>query len=407
MRVLALIMAGGASPSLSALTAGRAAAATPFAGKYRIIDFTLSNCVNSGIYDVGVLSQHQPRSLHEHIGVGKPWDLDRLQGGVRVLHPFPTPDGGGWQRGTADAIRYHLDVIEERPVDYVMVLAGDHVYKMDYRPLLDLHMQRGADITLAVHSVPPHEAYRYGMVSVDGEGRVTKFEEKPRRTSSALASMGVYAFRKDYLVDLLYRDQAVDFGSEMLPRIVNEANVCAYTFNGYWADVGTVQAYYEANIALLAETPALDLYDPEWVVRTRSFERPAAQLGAEARIERSLLCDGCRVDGHVSGSVIGTGVVVGAGAIIRDSVIMPDSVIEPGVVLDNCVVDKQVVIGRDCRIGEGSIGTPNAAQPQLLNTGLSVIGKAARISAGHTIGRNVVVTARSFVDQDLASGATF
>lgn len=407
MRVLALIMAGGASPSLSALTAGRAAAATPFAGKYRIIDFTLSNCVNSGIYDVGVLSQHQPRSLHEHIGVGKPWDLDRLQGGVRVLHPFPTPDGGGWQRGTADAIRYHLDVIEERPVDYVMVLAGDHVYKMDYRPLLDLHMQRGADITLAVHSVPPHEAYRYGMVSVDGEGRVTKFEEKPRRTSSALASMGVYAFRKDYLVDLLYRDQAVDFGSEMLPRIVNEANVCAYTFNGYWADVGTVQAYYEANIALLAETPALDLYDPEWVVRTRSFERPAAQLGAEARIERSLLCDGCRVDGHVSGSVIGTGVVVGAGAIIRDSVIMPDSVIEPGVVLDNCVVDKQVVIGRDCRVGEGSIGTPNAAQPQLLNTGLSVIGKAARISAGHTIGRNVVVTARSFVDQDLASGATF
>ncbi|MCA0354294.1 MAG: glucose-1-phosphate adenylyltransferase [Chloroflexi bacterium] len=407
MRVLALIMAGGASPSLSALTAGRAAAATPFAGKYRIIDFTLSNCVNSGIYDVGVLSQHQPRSLHEHIGVGKPWDLDRLQGGVRVLHPFPTPDGGGWQRGTADAIRYHLDVIEERPVDYVMVLAGDHVYKMDYRPLLDLHMQRGADITLAVHSVPPHEAYRYGMVSVDGEGRVTKFEEKPRRTSSALASMGVYAFRKDYLVDLLYRDQAVDFGSEMLPRIVNEANVCAYTFNGYWADVGTVQAYYEANIALLAETPALDLYDPEWVVRTRSFERPAAQLGAAARIERSLLCDGCRVDGHVSGSVIGTGVVVGAGAIIRDSVIMPDSVIEPGVVLDNCVVDKQVVIGRDCRIGEGSIGTPNAAQPQLLNTGLSVIGKAARISAGHTIGRNVVVTARTFVDQDLASGETF
>ncbi len=407
MRVLALIMAGGASPSLSALTAGRAAAATPFAGKYRIIDFTLSNCVNSDIYDVGVLSQHQPRSLHEHIGVGKPWDLDRLQGGVRVLHPFPTPDGGGWQRGTADAIRYHLDVIEERPVDYVMVLAGDHVYKMDYRPLLDLHMQRGADVTLAVHSVPPHEAYRYGMVTVDGEGRVTKFEEKPRRTTSALASMGVYAFRKEYLVELLYRDQSVDFGSEMLPRIVSEANVSAYTFNGYWADVGTVQAYYESNIALLAETPALDLYDPEWVVRTRSFERPAAQLGAAARIERSLLCDGCRVDGYVSGSVIGTGVVVGAGAIIRDSVIMPDSVIEPGVVLDNCVVDKQVVIGRDCRVGEGAISTPNAAQPQLLNTGLSVIGKAARISAGHTIGRNVVVSPRSFVDQDLASGETF
>jgi glucose-1-phosphate adenylyltransferase len=404
--VLALIMAGGASPALSVLTSGRSAAAVPFAGKYRIIDFTLSNCVNSGIYDVGVLTQHFPRSLHEHIGVGKSWDLDRVQGGVRVLHPWPTPDGGGWQRGTADAIRYHLDIIEERPVDTVLVLAGDHVYKMDYRPLLETHQQRGADITVGVHSVPPHEAYRYGMVSTDSDGRVTRFEEKPRRTISTLASMGIYAFRKQYLVELLRGNNAADFGREMLPRIVGEAHVTAALFNGYWADVGTLQSFYESNIALLAETPALDLYDPEWVVRTRSEERPAAQLGAGARIERSLLCDGCRVDGHVAGSLIGTGVVVGEGAVIRDSIIMPDTVIAPGAVVDRCIVDKDVLVGANTQLGEGAASLPNGLLPHLLNTGLSVVGKGARIGEGLTIGRNVVIGQRATIRENVATGGT-
>ncbi len=404
--VLALIMAGGASPALSVLTSGRSAAAVPFAGKYRIIDFALSNCVNSGIYDVGVLTQHYPRSLHEHIGVGKSWDLDRLQGGVRVLHPWPTPDGGGWQRGTADAIRYHLDIIEERPVDTVVVLAGDHVYKMDYRPLLETHRLRGADVTVGVHTVPPHEAYRYGMVTTDGDGRVTRFEEKPRRTTSTLASMGIYAFRKQYLVDLLTSDNAADFGREMLPRIVADAHVTAALFNGYWADVGTLQSFYESNMALLAETPALDLYDPEWVVRTRSEERPAAQLGGSARIERSLLCDGCRIDGQVIGSLIGTGVSVGAGAIIRDSIIMPDSVIAPGAIIDRCIIDKDVVIGANARLGDGPVATANASLPQLLNTGLTVVGKGARIAESCTIGRNVIISARANVTSDVSGGGT-
>ena len=404
--VLALIMAGGASPALSVLTGERSAAAVPFAGKYRIIDFTLSNCVNSDIYDVGVLTQHFPRSLHEHIGVGKSWDLDRMQGGVRVLHPWPTPDGGGWQRGTADAIRYHLDIIEERPVDTVLVLAGDHVYKMDYRPLLETHRTRKADVTVGVHTVPPHDAHRYGMITADGDGRVTRFEEKPRRTVSTLASMGIYAFRKDYLVDLLRRDNAADFGREMLPRIVREAHVTASLFNGYWADVGTLQSFYEANIALLAETPALDLYDPDWVIRTRSEERPAAQLGMAARIERSLLCDGCRVDGHVAGSLIGTGVMIGEGAVVRDSIIMPDTIIAPGAVVDRCIVDKDVVIGANSRVGDGSAATPNASLPQLLNTGLTVVGKGAHIGENLTLGRNVVVAGRAQVGENIATGGT-
>lgn len=404
--ILALIMAGGASPALSVLTSERAEAAVPFAGKYRIIDFALSNCVNSGIFDVGILTQHHPRTLHEHIRSGKPWDLDRLQGGARVLHPFPTPDGGGWQRGTADAIRYHLDVIEERPVDTVLVLAGDHVYKMDYRPLIEIHRERNADVTLGVHTVPPHEAYRYGMVSVDGEGRVTRFEEKPRRTTSIHASMGIYAFRKQFLLDLLRSDNSADFGREMLPRLINTAHVNASLFTGYWADVGTLQAYYEANIGLLAESPALDLYDPNWIVSTRSFERPAAQLDAEAKVERSLICDGCRINGHVSGSVLGSGVVVGTGAVVRDSVILPDTVISPGAIVDRCVIDSDVVIGANAHVGDGPISTPNQSMPQQLNTGLTVIGRLAQIGEGVTLGRNVVINPRTKIQKNVASGVT-
>ncbi|HEY1016301.1 MAG TPA: sugar phosphate nucleotidyltransferase [Herpetosiphonaceae bacterium] len=404
--VLALIMAGGESPALSVLTHERSAAAVPFAGKYRIIDFALSNCVNSGIYDVGVLTQHYPRSLHEHIGVGKPWDLDRIQGGVRVLHPWPTRDGSGWQRGTADAIRYHLDVIEERFVDTVLVLAGDHVYKMDYRMLLAVHAQRGADVTIAVHSVPPHETHRYGMVTTDADGRVARFEEKPRRTASNLASMGIYAFRKQFLVDALRDSDAADFGRELLPSIISRANVASSLFSGYWADVGTLQSFYESNIALLAETPALDLYDPEWVVHTKSEERPAAQLGAQAAIERSLLCDGCRIDGHVVGSLIGPGVVIQEGAVVRDSIIMTDAIVERGAVIDRCILDKGAQVGAEARLGEGAPNRPNEQLPQLLNTGLTVVGKNARIAPRATVGRNVLVRPRARVEDFLESGAS-
>jgi glucose-1-phosphate adenylyltransferase len=411
LRTLALILAGGESKALSTLTAERSEAAVPFAGKYRIVDFPLSNCVNSGITNVGVLTQYRPRSLHEHIGVGKPWDLDRRIGGVRVLHPYLTSEGGEWQRGNADAVRGHLDYIAEQPVDAVLVLAGDHIYKMDYRPMLQIHQDRDADVTVAVHSVNPHEVHRYGIVAVDADGTVSRFEEKPRRSRSSLASMGIYIFRKSFLIELLAGGQQNDFGREIMPTIIGQTSVAAYHFQGYWADVGTVQAFYEANMALLVETPALDLYDPEWVIHTRSEERPAALIGPEARVEGNLLCDGCQIHGQVSRSVIGPGVIVTPGAVVRDSILMTGTVVEQGAIVDHCILDKETVIGAGVRMGDGDDNTPNQAAPERLNTGLTVAGRRARIPAGAIIGRNVVIGARTGAsafgaDKTVASGRT-
>ncbi|WP_129673335.1 glucose-1-phosphate adenylyltransferase family protein [Candidatus Chloroploca sp. Khr17] len=394
LRTLALILAGGDSPALSILTAERTEAAVPFAGKYRIIDFTLSNCINSNIYNVGVLTQYRPRSLHAHLGVGRPWDLDRAHGGLRVLHPSPTPDGGGWQRGTADAVRYNLDLIEDQQVDAVLLLAGDHIYKMDYRPLLDLHKEREADVTMAVRGVSPHEARRYGIVAVGGDGRVDRFEEKPRRAQSNLASMGIYVFRKQFLLDLLKNSRDNDFGRHILPNIVTRCNAYAYHFQGYWADVGTLQAFYEANMALLAESPALDLYDPEWVIHTASTYRPGVELGATAQVENALLSDGARVYGTVVRSVLSPGVYVAPGAVVRDSVIMGDAWIGEGAVVDRCIIDEEVRIGKGTVVGEGNATTPNQHAPERLNTGLTLIGNHTHVPAGLTIGRNVAISPR-------------
>jgi glucose-1-phosphate adenylyltransferase len=394
LRTLALILAGGETPALSVLTAERSEAAVPFAGKYRIIDFTLSNCVNSGIFNVGVLTQYRPRSLHEHIGVGKPWDLDRRIGGVRVLHPFLTSEGGDWQRGNADAVRANLDFIAEQPVDVVLVLAGDHIYKMDYRPMLQLHQERDADVTIGVHAVSPHEVQRYGIVTVDAAGTVSRFEEKPRRSLSSLASMGIYAFRKSFLIELLSSDTGTNLGRDIMPRVVGQTNVAGYSFQGYWADVGTVQAYYEANMALLVETPPLDLYDPEWIIHTRSEERPAAEIGAEARVEGSLLCDGCRIGGQVVRSIVAPGAVIAEGAVVRDSILLTDTVVEAGAVVDRCILDKESFVGAGALVGDGEDNTPNQAAPERLNTGLTLVGRRAHIPAGATIGRNVVVRPR-------------
>ncbi len=394
LRTLALILAGGESTALSVLTAERSEAAVPFAGKFRIIDFTLSNCVNSGITNVGVLTQYRPRSLHEHIGVGKPWDLDRRIGGVRVLHPYLTSEGGDWQRGNADALRANMDFIAEQSGDAVLVLAGDHVYKMDYRPLLQLHEERAADCTLAVHSVSPHEAYRYGIVSVDADGTVGQFEEKPRRSRSSLASMGVYVFRKNFLLDVLASGKEDNLGRDIMPKLIGKTTVQSYHFQGYWADVGTVQSYYEANMALLVETPALDLYDPEWVIHTRSEERPAADIGAAARVEGNLLSDGCRINGTVMRSVIAPGVIIEEGAVVRDSILMTDAVVERGAVVDRCILDKNVRVGADARLGDGDDNTPNQDSPAMLNTGITLVGRGASVPAGAMVGRNVVIRPR-------------
>lgn len=395
-RTLALILAGGESPEMSVLTAERTESAMPFAGKFRVIDFTLSNCVNSGIYNVAVLTQHRPRSLQDHLGVGRPWDLDRAQGGLRMLHPSPThaSEGGGWHRGTADAVRYNLDFIEEQQVDLVLLLAGDHIYKMDYRPLLELHQEREADITLAVHSVSPHEVYRYGIVSVDANGYVGSFVEKPRRTSSYLASMGIYVFRKDFLIEILSKNNATSFGREILPDLVGKKKTSSYNFQGYWVDAGTVQAYYESNMALLAETPALDLYDPEWIIHTTSAQRPGVEIDSTARVENSFLSDGCRIKGSVIRSVLSPGVFVGPGATIRDSIILNDTWIGAGTTVDRCIVDEHVLIGSEVVLGDGEDNTPNHDNPSWLNTGITVVGMRTNIPNGSRIGRNVIVRPR-------------
>jgi glucose-1-phosphate adenylyltransferase len=412
MNTLAMILAGGEGPGLGVLTALRSEAALPFAGKYRVIDFTLSNCVNSGIYDVAVLTQYEPRSLNEHIGAGRPWDLDRARG-VRLLQPYQSRRGesGAWQGGTADAVRFNLDAVRAS-TDQVLVLAGDHIYKMDYNPLLQFHAEMNADLTLAVRTVSPHDTYRFGMVGLENDGRVSAFEEKPARTRATLASMGVYVFKREALVNWLLEEGHAqhDFGRDVIPALVPRGNVYAYTFNGYWNDVGTVQAYWDANIALLAESPALDLYDPTWVIHTRSEERPAVLIGAEARVDGNLLCDGCQIEGTVFRSVLSPGVYVAPGAVVRDSIVMNDTVVGEGAVLDRVVVDKGVVIGSHAVLGEGDDNAPNRRAPQRLNTGVSIIGKRTRIPPGLHIGRNVEIghhlPESRFPQDRVESGAT-
>ncbi len=388
----AMIMAGGFSERLSVLTETRAEPAVPFGGKFRLIDFPLSNCVNSGIFNVAVLTQYKPRSLNDHIGIGKPWDLDRAQGGVRLLQPYQGGPYGDWQRGTADAVRRNLDFVLQQHEEHVLILAGDHIYLMNYQPMLREHMSSGADLTVAVRRVNPHETHRYGIVTLGADERIVGFQEKPRRARETLASMGIYVFRKEVLVETLQSHDYLDFGKDVVPALIAQGkDVRAHAFPGYWADVGTVQAYWEANMSLLSEEPALNLYDPDWVVHTRSEERAPAKLGANAQVGGSLISNGCWVEGIVERSVLAPGVRVAEGAVIRDSVILPDTVIESGALIDRCVVDKRVRIGAGAKVGDGDDNTANKAMPEVLNTGLTMVGEGSTIPEGLTIGRNVVI----------------
>jgi glucose-1-phosphate adenylyltransferase len=298
-------------------------------------------------------------------------------------------------------------------VDTVLLLAGDHIYKMDYRPLLRFHESTGADCTIAVRAVSPHETYRFGMVGADSSGRVTRFEEKPRRTLSRMASMGIYVFKGQALVDWLTGPGAgdVDFGRHVVPGMLKAGqSLYAYPYDGYWMDAGTVQAYWEANMALLAETPALDTYDPDWVIHTRSEQLAPAFTGPEATVEGSLLCDGCRVFGKVARSIIGPGAVVEEGAEVNDSIVMNGAVISAGARVERSIIDKRVVLGEGSVVGWGDDNTPNRAMPNHLNTGLTLIGKRAQVPAGVKIGRNVVVrprvSASAYPPGDVASGET-
>lgn len=411
-----MLLAGGEGTRLSVLSEKRAKPSVPFAGKYRIIDFTLSNCVNSGIFDVAVLTQYRPHSLNAHIGNGKPWDMDRSRGGAQLLQPYQGRRDESWYKGTSDAIYQNLDYIRASRADTVLILSGDHIYKMDYSRMLDYHQQRGADLTVAVMHVPLDETDRFGIMTTDDEQRIVEFTEKPKaRDKGTLASMGIYVFSAEALRRRLGEgadgSSRVDFGKHVIPAMIAEDQVFAYPFEGYWVDVGTIDSYWQTSMDLLDPENGLNLYEPEWVIHTRSEERPPAKIGPQARVERSMVCNGCIVRGQVERSVLSPGVYVSPGAVVRDSVVMNDTWIGPGAVLDRVIVDKDVVIGAGVRLGHGDdLTTPNKAQPDKLNSGITVVGKGAHIASGITIGRNVVINADSdeedFTGDVVASGET-
>lgn len=416
MRVIALIMAGGEGARLSVLSEKRAKPSVPFAGKFRIIDFPLSNCVNSGIFDVGVLTQYRPHSLNGHIGNGKPWDLDRNSGGVQLLQPYQGRNEEGWYQGTADAVLQNINYIRERRADLVVILSGDHIYKMDYAPMIAYHQRQNADLTVGVMHVPIDETDRFGIITVDEAMQVVEFTEKPKnRDKGTLANMGIYVFNATALIRALTsQDNGVartDFGKHVIPSMVLADRVAAYPFSGYWVDVGTIDSYWRTSMELLDPSNTLNLYDPNWVVHTRSEERPPAKIGPNATVNQSMVCNGCTVLGIVERSVLSPGVYVAPGAIVRDSVIMTDTWIGPGSVLDKVIVDKQVVIGANAVIGYGDdLHLPNAIQPDKVNTGISIIGKNTHIPANCHIGRNVVINAgcreTDFPSLDIQSGMT-
>ncbi len=391
--VMAVILAGGEGERLSILSSVRAKPAVPFGGKYRIIDFTLSNCVNSGIQHVMVLTQYNPRSLNDHIGLGRPWDLDRNTGGVKLLQPYVKRGRvAEWYRGTADAVLQNFNVIEHDAGDTVLVLAGDHIYKMDYTPFIAAHRRHRADVTIAVRRVPLSEASRMGILAMDDQDRVIEWQEKPRLPKSDLASMGVYVFSKRALRRFLSEDRT-DFGANIVPAMLEAgARVFGYRFDGYWQDVGTIQSYWEANMALLEDNPELDLYDREWLIHTRSEERAPAKVGPTAQVHRSLISHGCVINGTVVNSVLSPGVRVDVGAVVRDSILMFDTVVRSGSVVDRAILDKEVTVGQGALVGDGpDLDTPNKAEPGRLNTGITVIGKQSVVPRGARLGRNVKV----------------
>ncbi|MBV9174233.1 MAG: glucose-1-phosphate adenylyltransferase [Chloroflexi bacterium] len=422
--VAAVILAGGQGERLSVLSAQRAKPAVPFAGKYRIIDFTLSNCVNSGIYRVAVLTQYRPHSLNDHIGIGRPWDLDRMRGGVRLLQPYLGRKGSDWYRGTADAVYQNLAELADWRAETVLILSGDHVYKMDYNAMLAFHDDRKADATVAVMQVPMEEAHRFGTLVTAPDGRVVRFDEKPPQPQSNLISMGVYVFDRDVLVRRLDEDARTagsrrDFGRDIIPRMVQADRVFAYPFREYWRDVGTIHTYWESNMGLLKEPPDLDLYDTDWLIHTRSEERPPARVTERGKIVRSLISHGSIINGTVEHSVLSPGVFVGEGALVRDSILFTDCIVGPGSVVDRAILDKSVVVGANVHLGNGTDTRPNRTQPRNLQTGITVVGKGARIPTGLRIGRNCLIAAevieRDFlrflssnghVGTELASGET-
>ncbi|MHB8375370.1 MAG: glucose-1-phosphate adenylyltransferase [Dehalococcoidia bacterium] len=396
-RVVALILAGGQGDRLSVLSEERAKPAVIFGGRYRIIDFALSNCVNSGITRVGVMTQYRPRSLNDHIGIGRPWDLDRAGGGVSLLQPYLGRESSDWYRGTADAVFQNIYFLEESRAELVLILAGDHVYKMNYEELIARHLAHGADVTVPLYQVPLEEAHRYGVLTTDADDRIIEFEEKPDHPSSSLISMGIYVFNREVLIQQLVEDSrhdtTHDFGRDIVPAMVEDpaSRVYGFRFDGYWRDVGTIESYFESNMDLLEDLPALNLYDPDTRIRTGITGDPPAKIGRRAYLSRSLVELGCIINGHVEHSVLSPGVYVEEGAVVRDSIIFDNCHIEQGAIVERSILDKEVRVGKNAYVGYGDDWSPNDERPDIVNCGITIIGKRARLPAYMRIGRNCVI----------------
>jgi glucose-1-phosphate adenylyltransferase len=385
MKTRAVILAGGEGSRLGMLTAKRAKPAVPFAGKYRIIDFPLSNCVNSGIFDVMILTQYRPQSLIEHVGSGAPWDLNRdFTGGIKILSPYKARNDSDWFAGTADAVQQTFTFIKKDNPELILILSGDHIYTMDYEPMITFHMDKRADLTMGMIKVTMEEAPRFGILTTDKNYKVSSFVEKPADPPSDHANMGVYLFSRDLLDKILWedhfrQDSTHDFGKDIIPRLIkSKAKVYAFPYTGYWMDVGTLSSYWQAHMDLLSPSPPLKLYNRNWVIHTRTEERPPARFPGRGSIYASMLCDGCFIEegAVVESSVLSPGVIVRTGAVVRESVVATDSVIEGGAVVERAVLDKRVRIEQNARVGWG------VAEKSIR---IALVGKNSVVPAGYVI----------------------
>lgn len=385
-KCVAMLLAGGQGSRLYALTQKVAKPAIPYGGKNRFIDFPLSNCINSGIDTVGVLTQYQPMVLNEYIGNGQPWDLDKMHGGVHVLPPYQTAAGASWYEGTANAIYQNMAFIERYDPEYVIVLGGDHIYKMDYSKMLDYHIANNADSTIAVIDVPRSEASRFGIMTCDEEGRIVDFTEKPKEPKSTLASMGIYVFSWEKLRKYLIENEnantgSKDFGKDIIPAMLaNDERLFAYEFEGYWKDVGTLDSLWEANMDLLSPSVPLNLYDPNWKVYSRHNNMPPQYIGKNAHVENSMITEGSVVDGTVDFSIISSGVTIEEGASVKYSVVMPGTTIKKNAVVEYAIIGENCVVESDAMIGMNPESVPNRD-----DWGIAVLGHNITISSGKRV----------------------
>ena len=388
---VAMLLAGGQGSRLYALTNNIAKPAVPFGAKYRIIDFPLSNCINSGIDTVGVLTQYQPLLLNEYIGNGQPWDLDRAFGGVHVLSPYQKKSKSAWYEGTANAIYQNINFIKMYNPDYVLILSGDHIYKMDYSKMLRAHIDTGADCTIAAIEVPLKEASRFGILNTNPDGSIYEFEEKPKQPKSTLASMGVYIFSAEKMYKYLEEDDndpesSKDFGKNILPKMLNAGEkMFAYRFEGYWKDVGTISSLWEANMDLLGENPVFDVANPAWKIHSRNPLAPPEYIGDGASVQNSMVALGCEIYGNVENSVLSSNVLIEKGAVVRDSVIMSGTTVKAGAQVNYSIIDEDVVVGED-----SFIGADKAEAKGITVLGRNIeVGKFAKVSAGAIVDKNI------------------